>query len=151
LRQIGNRFTVLDSWRGVCAIIVVVYHFMAKSHLLLLPFFRNGWIFVDFFFALSGFVITHAYSRHLGTIREFAAFAVRRFGRVWPLHMAVVVAFLFTESLKLFFDRQRLQRRPRSVQRRNVDRGIGREHISRSVYGSIELRKLERAELEYQR
>jgi peptidoglycan/LPS O-acetylase OafA/YrhL len=81
--------------------IVVVYHFTAKSHLLFLPFFRNGWIFVDFFFVLSGFVITHAYQHHLQSRRELLAFAIRRFGRIWPLHVAILVAFLLTESLKL--------------------------------------------------
>jgi peptidoglycan/LPS O-acetylase OafA/YrhL len=101
LAQARSRFTVLDSWRGVCAMIVVVYHFTARSHLLFLPFFRNGWIFVDFFFVLSGFVITHAYQHHLESRRELLAFAIRRFGRIWPLHVAILVPFLLTESLKL--------------------------------------------------
>jgi peptidoglycan/LPS O-acetylase OafA/YrhL len=101
LAQAKDRFTVLDSWRGVCAMIVVVYHFTAKSHLLFLPFFRNGWIFVDFFFVLSGFVITHAYQHHLKSPNELLAFAIRRFGRIWPLHAAMLVPFLLTESLKL--------------------------------------------------
>jgi peptidoglycan/LPS O-acetylase OafA/YrhL len=99
--QTQGRFTVLDSWRGVCAMIVVVYHFTAKSHLLFLPFFRNGWIFVDFFFVLSGFVITHAYQRHLQSLKELLSFAIRRFGRIWPLHVAILVPFLITELLKL--------------------------------------------------
>jgi peptidoglycan/LPS O-acetylase OafA/YrhL len=97
-----DRFTVLDSWRGVCALIVVVYHFTAKSHLLFLPFFRNGWIFVDFFFVLSGFVITHAYQHHLKDSAEALAFAIRRFGRVWPLHVAMLVPFFVTEMLKFY-------------------------------------------------
>jgi peptidoglycan/LPS O-acetylase OafA/YrhL len=96
-----SRFVVLDSWRGVCATIVVIYHFTAKSHLMFLPLFRNGWIFVDFFFVLSGFVITHAYQHHLRNPGEFLAFAIRRFGRVWPLHAAMLASFLLTELLKL--------------------------------------------------
>jgi peptidoglycan/LPS O-acetylase OafA/YrhL len=103
LKQAQDRFSVLDSWRGVCALIVVIYHFTAKSHLLFLPFFRNGWLFVDFFFVLSGFVITHAYQRHLDSPRALLSFAIRRFGRVWPLHVVVLVPFLVTELLKLFF------------------------------------------------
>lgn len=103
MKQAQGRFTVLDSWRGVCALIVVIYHFTAKSHLLFLPFFRHGWLFVDFFFVLSGFVITHAYQRHLDSPRELFSFAIRRFGRVWPLHVVVLVPFIMTELLKLFF------------------------------------------------
>jgi peptidoglycan/LPS O-acetylase OafA/YrhL len=103
VNRVHSRFAVLDSWRGVCAIIVVVYHFAARSHLLFLPFFRNGWLFVDFFFALSGFVITHAYQHQLAGARAFFSFAIRRFGRIWPLHVAVLVPFIVTELLKLLF------------------------------------------------
>jgi peptidoglycan/LPS O-acetylase OafA/YrhL len=103
LKQAHGRFGVLDSWRGVCALIVVVFHFTANSHLLFLPFFRNGWLFVDFFFVLSGFVITHAYQRRLDSPRALFSFAIRRFGRVWPLHVVMLVPLLMTELLKLFF------------------------------------------------
>jgi peptidoglycan/LPS O-acetylase OafA/YrhL len=101
LNRVQSRFTVLDSWRGVCAVIVVIYHFTGMNNLLLLQFFRNGWIFVDFFFVLSGFVITHAYQHQLSSPNELLAFAVRRFGRVWPLHAAILIPFALTELIKL--------------------------------------------------
>ncbi len=95
------RFKVLDSWRGVAALMVAAYHFEANSHLYDIAFFRNAFLFVDFFFVLSGFVIAHAYADRIGTAREGAAFMIRRFGRVYPLHFAVLAAFVGAEAFKL--------------------------------------------------
>ena len=63
-------FEILDGLRGVAAIVVVVYHFMEiaitdynKN------FLSHGFLAVDFFFCLSGFVIAYAYDNrapHIG-------------------------------------------------------------------------------------
>ena len=97
----NNRFAVLDSWRGICALLVATFHFPAISHLLYADFIRHSWIFVDFFFVLSGFVISHAYGRQLATAGNLADFAVRRFARVWPLHIAMLLLFIALELIKL--------------------------------------------------
>lgn len=94
------RFTVLDSWRGIASILVALFHLQALGHIYGLPFLRNSYLFVDFFFVLSGFVITHAYLDKLGSWGEFASFVVRRFGRVWPLHMVVLGGFIAIETVK---------------------------------------------------
>jgi peptidoglycan/LPS O-acetylase OafA/YrhL len=49
------------------------------------PESRDGYLAVDFFFALSGFVIAHAYRRKLQT-REISPgqFLLRRYVRLWP-------------------------------------------------------------------
>ena len=56
-QMMPRRFVAIDSLRGICAIIVAVYHFSSNSILAALPFIKNGFLFVDFFFVLSGFVI----------------------------------------------------------------------------------------------
>lgn len=96
------RFDVLDSWRGLCAIMVALFHLDVISHVWGLPLVRNAYLFVDFFFVLSGFVISHAYSNGLSTPGAFAQFMMRRFGRVWPLHAALLAAFVAVEFAKLF-------------------------------------------------
>lgn len=94
------RFQVLDSWRGVAALLVALFHFRFLGHFYESPFVRHGWLWVDFFFVLSGFVITHAYANRLRAPGGVWSFAVRRFGRLWPLHIAVLAAFAGLELVK---------------------------------------------------
>ena len=95
------RFSVLDGWRGVAACLIVIFHSAFYGHLYSIPFIRNSWLFVDFFFVLSGFVITHAYINRLRTREEYISFLIRRFGRLWPLHAAVLICYVGLEILKL--------------------------------------------------
>lgn len=93
-------FGVLDSWRGVAALLVALFHLNLYSAIYPLNFVRNGYLFVDFFFVLSGFVITYSYGDRLKALDDLGAFAIRRFGRLWPLHVVVLLAFLTAESGK---------------------------------------------------
>jgi peptidoglycan/LPS O-acetylase OafA/YrhL len=61
---------------------------------------RGSWLFVDFFFVLSGFVIAHAYAGKLSTRRDLFAFVIRRFGRLWPLHFALLMFVLGAALIK---------------------------------------------------
>lgn len=95
------RFPVLDGWRGLCALCVALYHLHSIDHFHMLDFVRGSYLFVDFFFVLSGFVIVHAYSGRIGGGAAAGTFLVRRFGRVWPLHAAVLLAFVALECVKV--------------------------------------------------
>ncbi|CAN5254611.1 acyltransferase [soil metagenome] len=99
----SQRFDVLDALRGLCALLVVFFHLPVSSHLHPLPLFRHGYLFVDFFFVLSGFVIAHAYGGRLGSIRDVAPFIAKRLGRVWPLHAVMLAAFIGIELCRLWF------------------------------------------------
>ena len=77
-----NRFSALDSFRGICALLVALFHLSAASHFFYLPFVRNAGIFVDFFFVLSGFVLAHAYSHKIQTAEDLKIFLIRRVGRL---------------------------------------------------------------------
>jgi len=94
------RFPVLDGWRGLCALFVALFHFNALGHFYAVPFVRGSYLFVDFFFVLSGFVITHAYMRRLNSVADGRSFLIRRLGRVWPLHAATLIAFIPLEIVK---------------------------------------------------
>ena len=93
-------FRVLDSWRGVAALLVALFHLNLYSAIYTLDFVRNAYLFVDFFFVLSGFVISYSYGDRLKTFDELGEFAIRRFGRLWPLHAVVLLAFVAAESAK---------------------------------------------------
>lgn len=94
------RFRTLDSWRGIAALSVALFHLGVVDHIYRLEFIRHSFLFVDFFFVLSGFVIAHAYGESIHSKRDAGQFVVRRFGRIWPLHIAVLAAFVAIEFAK---------------------------------------------------
>jgi peptidoglycan/LPS O-acetylase OafA/YrhL len=96
----AERYVVLDSWRGICAILVALFHFPLQWHFQGASFVRGSWLFVDFFFVLSGFVIAHAYAGKLSTRKDLVAFVIRRFGRLWPLHFALLMFVLGAAFIK---------------------------------------------------
>jgi len=99
--HVTARFRALDGWRGICALLVAAHHFEAHGFLYWQPLIRNAWLFVDFFFVLSGFVIAHAYGDALATVPQVRTFAIRRLGRLWPLHVAMLAALIALELTHL--------------------------------------------------
>ncbi len=96
-----QRFHTLDGLRGVFALVVVLYHLPFATHLFANPLVRDGYLAVDFFFVLSGFVIAFAYGDRLQTAEAAGNFVVRRLGRIWPLHAVMLAALLLLELVKL--------------------------------------------------
>lgn len=96
-----HKFDALDGLRGVLALMVAVHHLPLLSHFYDVPNIRTAEVAVDFFFVLSGFVITHASLPTLTSWKAGGIFALRRFGRLWPLHVAVLLGFILNELLKL--------------------------------------------------
>jgi len=93
--QRRERFEVLDSFRGLCALFVVVYHLHVSDSFAEIAFFRGSSIFVEFFFVLSGFVLAHGYA-----FREnlsFGPFLSARFFRLYPLHLFMLLVFVLLE------------------------------------------------------
>ncbi|KGO91709.1 acyltransferase family protein [Flavobacterium subsaxonicum] len=78
-------YLILDGLRGVAAIMVVVFHiFEAHANSHLDQIINHGYLAVDFFFLLSGFVIGYAYDDrwHKLTLKEFFK---RRLIRLQPM------------------------------------------------------------------
>lgn len=95
-----NRFLVLDSFRGVCAVLVAAYHSSVNGHFLASGFGSNTYLLVDFFFVLSGFVMMHTYGNRIASWHDAGVFLARRAARLWPLHLAVLLGFVLLELLK---------------------------------------------------
>jgi len=96
-----ERFEVLDIFRGIFSSLVVFFHMSAFSAT---PIINNNFIyncdlFVDFFFVLSGFVITYSY-QFLKTSAELSKFYKKRFFRLYPLHLIVLLIFVVIELSK---------------------------------------------------
>ena len=98
-----GRFEALDAIRGICALLVVLFHIPVYHALKGSQTFANLQFCVDMFFALSGFVLCHAYGSRLNNGADGARFFVTRFARLWPLHVTVLVLFVGIEIVKLVF------------------------------------------------
>jgi len=94
------RFSVLESCRGFLAVMVVVNHLTAATHFY--AFVQNGWVAVDFFFVLSGFVIASVYQDRIASVGALVRFVVRRVGRLYPLHLFMLALLLLIEFAKLY-------------------------------------------------
>ena len=72
-------------------------HFSARGYIAQLPLVQNAFLFVDFFFVLSGFVIGSSYGERLTAGYSVRDFMALRLGRIYPLHVAVLLAFVLFE------------------------------------------------------
>ncbi len=99
----GRRFAALDSLRGVAAIGVAAYHIHGSGLLFNSALVRSGWLWVDFFFVLSGFVIAASYGDRLAQGFAVRRFMLLRLGRIYPLHIAMLALYLGIELLRLIF------------------------------------------------
>ena len=79
----AERYHTLDAMRGVAAIAVVAFHISYPGYA---PVYF-GFLAVDFFFALSGFVVATAYTNALTNGLGFAGFAVKRVIRLYPMYL----------------------------------------------------------------
>ncbi|SFF16705.1 acyltransferase [Nitrosomonas sp. Nm166] len=96
--------------RGMAALIVVLVHFRSFFHPSIDPdeitsFLAKGYLWVDFFFILSGFVLSYVYGiehPERRTVRDVIHYLIARFSRIYPLHLvslATVFLFFFMVSL----------------------------------------------------
>ena len=92
------RLEALDSFRGISALMVVLYHSSFPGFIHDLSVVRNAYLFVDFFFVLSGFIMFYNY-KNLQGIGEFRRFIGLRFFRLYPLHLATLLAVLCWQDL----------------------------------------------------
>lgn len=91
----------VEAARGVAAIFVVLYH--SALHIegnvggtVLWGFPHFGHAGVDFFFVLSGFIISFVHRGDIGTPSRLGRYAQRRFTRVLPFYWVVLAYYLLT-------------------------------------------------------
>src|SRR6478672_10331259 len=99
--ELTGRLSTLDGLRGLAALLVVFYHIEWPNHLTNNNFVGNGYLAVDLFFILSGFVIFQNYAIRISSINDFRNFICLRFFRVYPLHFAILAWLSCMELLKL--------------------------------------------------
>jgi peptidoglycan/LPS O-acetylase OafA/YrhL len=96
-----NHVAQIDGLRGIAILLVVLFHYAMSHHSfddrhpgLFLQISQVGWMGVDLFFVLSGFLITGILLETKSQPNYFRNFLVRRFLRIWPLYYLTLLLFL---------------------------------------------------------
>lgn len=113
------RIETLTGIRGLAALWVILFHtyFIGHEHAsfgdgFLASFAGRGWLGVDLFFVLSGFVISHVYTSRMAqfNLRNTSDFYLRRFAKIYPAHLFVLGLFLIlyfsADFFRLSFNRE---------------------------------------------
>lgn len=112
--QIPQRFYSLDLVRGLASLAVVFWHWQhffydgstfSRYVMEAQPFYsvffvlyKTGWLAVDFFFSLSGFIFFWLYAQKIAERRVGGwEFFVLRFSRLYPLHIATFIFVLLLQ------------------------------------------------------
>jgi len=114
----NTRFYLLDFLRGIAAISIVIFHYrifyietisldsfitnQQPLYSLLSLAYENGWIAIQFFFILSGFIFFNLYRRKILEKKiSFRNFFILRFSRLYPLHLLMLIAIGLFGLLKV--------------------------------------------------
>jgi peptidoglycan/LPS O-acetylase OafA/YrhL len=107
-RSVGRveQLPSLTPLRGIGALWIAVFHLglrFPNGHLDDYGIVREGYLAVDLFFVLSGFVISHVYKDSFAsgcTSRGYCDFLKARIARIYPLHFVMLMVFLAAVTLE---------------------------------------------------
>jgi peptidoglycan/LPS O-acetylase OafA/YrhL len=108
----SDSIDALTGLRGLAAWWVVFYHFREAIHSFefLQQIFSGGYLAVDLFFVLSGFVLAISYGKQFSAevqVSTVWVFYLRRLARIYPLHLVVMVLFLLNPIAIVFFSSEK--------------------------------------------
>jgi peptidoglycan/LPS O-acetylase OafA/YrhL len=98
----------LNALRGLAALVVVCYHvhlkFLRQGEGSFLFLFDRGYLAVDLFFILSGFVLMYVYGKHASwaklNLHSYFSFITKRSARIFPVHWLLLFFYLGVECVK---------------------------------------------------
>lgn len=96
-----NHLSKLDAIRGLAASLVAVHHYSALAGSDFSIYFHNFYLFVDFFFVLSGYIIATAYFNRLSSVEDGMRFMTLRLARIYPLHVVIIIGFALLEIIRV--------------------------------------------------
>jgi peptidoglycan/LPS O-acetylase OafA/YrhL len=95
-----NHYPILDGLRGVASVLVIIFHVLETftGGNKFIQIINHGYLAVDFFFLLSGFVVAYAYDDRWGKMTQWD-FYKRRLVRLQPM---VIMGSLIGAALFYF-------------------------------------------------
>src|SRR4028119_545658 len=91
-----KKLNLLQVYRGIAAVLVVMIHVtkMSAERLNQVTFFNLflvGWIGVDYFFVLSGFIMVYVHRSAIGKKDQLKPFLVKRAVRIYPIYWIITL------------------------------------------------------------
>jgi len=107
-----KQLPALTSLRGIAALFILLHHItiyllpeLGKFVGGFTPFLQKSYLWVDFFFILSGFIMVHVYRETFSvpfTWQTFRRYMISRFARIYPLHFIMLLCFVVLELISLY-------------------------------------------------
>ncbi|HBX93889.1 MAG TPA: hypothetical protein DEG79_13690, partial [Hyphomonas sp.] len=100
--------TSLQGGRAIAALMVVFYHLnifilpkrlYAETGEALHPVANMGYSGVEFFFALSGFLMLYIHRRDFGAPQKAYSYAIKRVSRIYPAYWLVLIPMVLAGAL----------------------------------------------------
>jgi peptidoglycan/LPS O-acetylase OafA/YrhL len=89
-----GRIAIVEAMRGIAAASVALFHFSVQFEGPVRDLFAYGWLGVDVFFVISGFVIPLSLHGRDYSVRQFPQFMTRRLMRLEPPYLVSIVLVL---------------------------------------------------------
>ncbi|AOF14256.1 hypothetical protein BED35_07295 [Yersinia enterocolitica] len=86
--QTKNKITYIQMLRAIAVMLVVGYHYPGA-----IPAFKHGYLGVDLFFVICGYIMVYTTSKNDGSITYLKNFIIRRMSRVWPVYAILTLLF----------------------------------------------------------
>jgi peptidoglycan/LPS O-acetylase OafA/YrhL len=108
----ASRIAQLDGLRGIAILLVISFHYINNQLLhaesaigkILCKATSFGWVGVDLFFVLSGFLIGNILIKNKGSKNYISTFYMRRIVRIVPNYYLAVSVFLIICAIPFFAD-----------------------------------------------
>lgn len=107
LNPLGNtKMNSIEAARGIAALLVVFMHaanmmkeVQYSGHYGMGKVFDFGYVGVDFFFVLSGFIITYVHYGELDSFKRMPHYLWRRFSRIYPIYWTILILTVLIVTL----------------------------------------------------
>lgn len=95
----SDSFISLNYIRGILSLWIIFYHLKSEISFKFSEFFffisSKGYLAVDIFFIISGFVITYKYA-YINDVKSYLNYLFKRIKRIYPLHIFTVFIILIS-------------------------------------------------------
>ena len=93
----------LDALKGVAALAIAFYAWSGFTIWAGSAFVGQFYLFIDFFFVFTGFLLAEVYRDNLATKGDLGRFAVLRLARLYPIHLFFILLLAGIELMKLIY------------------------------------------------